>query len=469
MSDFKSKLIKGFRKGLGYDRYEEGSFRAGTLAVDDNFTPKLPAAITQYAISGTYARWAVTDECIYGCIANADEVHWDLIIASGNPKSLSISVSASIVIGASAYLPTIFAFDNSEVVVAAVENRLLVSTNRGVSYTERTGPSGRYPTKIFYHRGKFYLSCTTPGAATDPREIWTTIDFITYTHIHTYAGPTVYLGEWDFFALGEYLFARYGLYNKILFQILETGGVTAVRGAIKHTSFGADGNDAIFFQQPKEDGMVTVYRFDGEFHVVGKFDIGMACSIAFVKNGICYFTGSLDSWTINVALFAYDLERDSVYFLERYFETSNEGHDGVFGYMDTRIYMRSYTPEVPDFGDDSHVWIGASSDYDLTAATLETGEIDMATHAPRRLVLRHNPLLAGHTVKVYVRFDRASAYTLILTSDTDGAVIKTYDWPAGSGPYDFVEFKIELQTTDTATTPGGVDLEYIYLPLSLMK
>ena len=97
----------------------------------------------------------------------------------------------------------------------------------------------------------------------------------------------------------------------------------------------------------------------------------------------------------------------------------------------------------------------------LESSIYEKGEI-----VPKQLILRHKPLLANTSVKVYYKFDHSAAYTLVLTSNTTGAIKKKYTFPAGT-IFDFAQFKIELITTDATKTPEDVQLEFLYLPVGL--
>jgi len=101
-----------------------------------------------------------------------------------------------------------------------------------------------------------------------------------------------------------------------------------------------------------------------------------------------------------------------------------------------------------------------------TSGNLETSIFSVGEIVPKQIIVRHKPLPANTSVKIYQKFDRTANYTLILTSDTDGAVKKKYTFPAGT-IIDYGQFKIELITSDTSATPEDVELEFLYLPVGL--
>lgn len=101
------------------------------------------------------------------------------------------------------------------------------------------------------------------------------------------------------------------------------------------------------------------------------------------------------------------------------------------------------------------------------SGTLENSILDDGEIVPKQLILRHKPLAANTSVKVYVKKDHAASWgSAVLTSDTAGAVKKKYTFPTGS-VHDFMQFKLELITTDNLATPQDVSLEFLYLPVGL--
>ena len=54
----------------------------------------------------------------------------------------------------------------------------------------------------------------------------------------------------------------------------------------------------------------------------------------------------------------------------------------------------------------------------------------------------------------------------MITSDVNGAVKKAYKFPTGTS-LDFIQFKIEYGTDDSAETPENAFLDFIYLPIGL--
>lgn len=102
-----------------------------------------------------------------------------------------------------------------------------------------------------------------------------------------------------------------------------------------------------------------------------------------------------------------------------------------------------------------------------TAGTFETSILDEGEIIPIQLILRHKPLPANTSVKVYVKKDHAGSWTLLLTSNTVASVKKKYDFANGYGVMDFAQFEIELLTTDASVTPDDVQLTFLYSPTGL--
>lgn len=99
--------------------------------------------------------------------------------------------------------------------------------------------------------------------------------------------------------------------------------------------------------------------------------------------------------------------------------------------------------------------------------SLESSILDVGEVVPIQAILRHKPLSASTSVKLYVKKNQASSWgSAVLTSDTDDAVNKKYRFPKSS-IYDFIQFKIELITTDDTVTPEDVQLIFLYKPLGL--
>lgn len=86
---------------------------------------------------------------------------------------------------------------------------------------------------------------------------------------------------------------------------------------------------------------------------------------------------------------------------------------------------------------------------------------------PKQVILNHKPLTANAWVKIYVKYDQASAWgSAVIDSNTLNAVRKVYDVPAGT-KCNFIQFKIEYGTTDDSETPEDATVDLIYLPVGL--
>lgn len=86
---------------------------------------------------------------------------------------------------------------------------------------------------------------------------------------------------------------------------------------------------------------------------------------------------------------------------------------------------------------------------------------------PKQLILYHDFLSTNSWVKVYVKFDQASAWgSAVIDSAVDGSVSKKYKFPVGT-LLNFIQFKIEYGTDSSSETPENAFLDFIYLPLGL--
>jgi hypothetical protein len=100
------------------------------------------------------------------------------------------------------------------------------------------------------------------------------------------------------------------------------------------------------------------------------------------------------------------------------------------------------------------------------AGNMETENVDKGEIIPKQLIVKHDPLPASTSVKVYYQFNKSGSYTLVLTSDTDGAVKKAYTFTAGT-KIDLAKFKVQLETTDATKTPENISLEFLFVPVGI--
>lgn len=91
--------------------------------------------------------------------------------------------------------------------------------------------------------------------------------------------------------------------------------------------------------------------------------------------------------------------------------------------------------------------------------------LDIGEHKPVYAILKHDLLPAGTDVKLYKKADKTAAWSLVLTSDTDGAVSR--EVKLTDDKVVFYQFKIELNTTDDTKSAENVELIYLYIPLGL--
>lgn len=99
---------------------------------------------------------------------------------------------------------------------------------------------------------------------------------------------------------------------------------------------------------------------------------------------------------------------------------------------------------------------------DFPSGTAEIPVISVGKIIPRQLIIKHRPIGVGTDYKIYIRRDLATSYDVdpILTSDTEDAISKIYEFPEGL-KYTFLQFKL---VTANAVTPEEPELVFIYQP-----
>ena len=103
----------------------------------------------------------------------------------------------------------------------------------------------------------------------------------------------------------------------------------------------------------------------------------------------------------------------------------------------------------------------------ILSGTMETSAVNEGEIIPKQLILRHDPLTANTSIKIYAKKDFASSWTLLLTSNTTGAIKKKYNFANNYGIADFMEFKVELITTLNTISPKFLSLKLLYVPVGL--
>lgn len=103
-------------------------------------------------------------------------------------------------------------------------------------------------------------------------------------------------------------------------------------------------------------------------------------------------------------------------------------------------------------------------------AEIVTSIIDTIDLIPRQVIVRHKPLADGASVKVYEKQDHASSWgSAIINSNTANSIRKTYDYAKGS-KCDYLQFKIEINSTDDdVSAPEDVQLEFLYQESGMSK
>lgn len=88
--------------------------------------------------------------------------------------------------------------------------------------------------------------------------------------------------------------------------------------------------------------------------------------------------------------------------------------------------------------------------------------ISVGKLTPHQVIIKHQPIAGEADYKVYVKFDLAANYEAvpIITSNTAGAITKTYTFPIGV-KYTYIQFKIISANSFTPSEPELVFLYYL--------
>lgn len=99
---------------------------------------------------------------------------------------------------------------------------------------------------------------------------------------------------------------------------------------------------------------------------------------------------------------------------------------------------------------------------------VDSGVINVGEHAPAHVLIRHAPLEANTSVKLYVKKDRTSSFgSSVVTNAVVGSTNTKYNFPKNYGKVDFMELQVQLLTSNSANTPHEVEFIYLYNPTGL--
>jgi len=168
-----------------------------------------------------------------------------------------------------------------------------------------------------------------------------------------------------------------------------------------------------------------------------------------------YRTRDIFVFTVDYSIFKYQVHADSSYGSEfhvyNYINYNGEDHFFVWDYTNDDVYV-----------------INANGEYNEATAYIDTSIINFeAQSIPKQLIVRHDPLPAGVTIKIYAQrnadaFDPIfNSNALILTVDTTDIIWSTFECPSGLVLQSLI-FRIEV-ICDTATDfPKNISLELLY-------
>lgn len=228
----------------------------------------------------------------------------------------------------------------------------------------------------------------------------------------------------------------------------------------------ANGNLYIFslkIHATAQTTRIKLYQFDGSrFNITRDFTFPARLQSqgpgwrdlnnAYILCGLG--TGGYAGFTDNVT---FRIDQDGAIHFMNAFDFNNEEVWEIFTFNSVLYYI--------DGGSISPGLLYGAN-YALLGS-VETPIISDGEMIPKQVILRHKPLVTGTSAKVYIKKDLAAAWTLLLTSNTVGAVKKEYTFANGYGISDFFEFKIELITTDNSVSPDILSLDFLYVPVGL--
>lgn len=171
----------------------------------------------------------------------------------------------------------------------------------------------------------------------------------------------------------------------------------------------------------------------------------------------------------NVTVLDAKLYDDKIYFFLAPQENSNETNIGVWVFDRHGMSLAHTVSGVGSYrcatvannvlyigtGSDGYVYKLDETKYALTGH-VQTSYFDAnlpsITKLYHSITVNHDPLNAGESVTIYYKFKESESWTSLGTSNTLAATTKTVNFPSGTTGKK-ISLKIELTTSNTATTP----------------
>ncbi len=210
------------------------------------------------------------------------------------------------------------------------------------------------------------------------------------------------------------------------------------------------------------DGKIVLYKYDkSQLEQIGLIDdhVFSGVSLFYSSYRELYFVGQCDNGLSEDYRYLYVLNSfGGIFKIKDFGIYKNVG--AIVGYKGKILI------QVSDV-DGEYIWIhDTGTEKYQSSGTCETSIMDKGKHVPCYLIVRHDPLATGTSVKVYAKYNKASSWSVaLLTSNVVGSVscIVKLD----GSEVDFSQFKLELLTTDTSKSPQNVELTFLYIPVGL--
>jgi hypothetical protein len=441
MSRYKKLDFAVYGAGQGHPLHVEGGYNvASNVQFDDNFYPKLSPGFVSRTITCTddnNSRGMVTDgETAYTIIYNGSTNFTELWVTTDGLTWTKRFTFSSVVSG----IAIAFYYLNNTLLVL-IESHLCVSYDRGFSFSYfEDAVSHLIDNDLgLAYMGGYYYSAIVYGGTWG---IQRTRDFVNWENFYNFDSPVD-----DY----PYLIPANGiLYVYYAGQIgMIIGGEFVTFSNVQASSFISDASFGIIFSQSVL-GLTRFYVVEGGAPRLARIFSGIFDPVPFaIYRGFVYF---------------YDLANGRVYRADTegnyyYVETLPASYmSASVCFNDIRLYR------LPHSG--TFVTIYRTSDF-VSSGTLDSGVMSLGEFVPKQLILRHKPLPAGTSVKVYADFDKSGSWgSAIITSATTGALKEKYTF-TNSAVRDFFAFRVELLTSAPTVSPSEIELTFLYQPLGL--
>jgi hypothetical protein len=227
-----------------------------------------------------------------------------------------------------------------------------------------------------------------------------------------------------------------------------------------------------------DDKTIVVAKSDGDTVVIYKYNTALGEMTKLI---------SIDTMTlVDVELFYFD--SNEVFLMCR---------DSLTPYIEHTYIIRPTTDQVFEFHDLSSgfditsfvpfketIYMLAKSDTedpriyyiswgDFVVGSIILPIIELFGEVPRSLILHHAPLPEAvdesvASVEVWVKEDRATSWTKILTSNTKDSVKAVYNFPVGKN-LDYIQFMTIITGNDDDEVPSDISLDFLTVPIGLIN